>query len=87
MEAVATAISAAAATTAAATGTVADVIDAAVALAAVEPVVDSVEATCFAAIAAGDIYHRACRYRCRPNLLRHFDLGILRPTLPDRLCV
>lgn len=39
-------------------------------------------------VAAGDLYHHACRGRCRPGLLRYFDLPILRPALPDHhLCI
>lgn len=48
-----------------------------------EAVTGGMAAAAVTVVAAGDLYHHAFRTRCRPGLLRYFDLPILRPALRD----
>lgn len=49
---------------------------------------DTMATAAIAAVTFDDIYHRSSHGHCHLDLLRHFDLRVLHPTLLDqRLCI
>lgn len=86
----ATVDAAAAAVATATIGTVVAATECAVgtAVGTAETVFDTMATAAIAAVAVDDIYHRSSRGHCHLDLLRHFDLRVLHPTLLDqRLCI